>query len=123
MSIRAILLFCIMLLVQAGQGMSFGLAEHSVSHDKSCAYGCCAESDACCCLEAPESAPAPHVPASLPASGRDRAPSPVMILIPTAALPQRHVRAPDVFLFRPSVPRLFVDASVSLTVLHCAFLI
>ena len=124
MNIRALILFAAALLMQVGQGIALvGDSDRTDGHEIDCTLGCCAGMDDCRCAEAPGSDHLPQTPAPFPVSGRELVPQPVMMVETEASPMARSARVLDETSFRPVAPRSDADPAVSLTVLHCAFLI
>jgi len=125
MNLRAFILAAV-LLMPAGQGSFLGGQVRAAVDTEPCRMSCCdrlTAAQGCCCFQAPASAPTSQMPPSLPESGRERAPQPVMTVVAMCDLPSLSGRPSDGAKFHPVAPRSIAASAIALTVLHCAFLI
>lgn len=127
MNLRALILFAVVLLLQAGLGMAFRGSEiQSGAEAQPCQLSCCeglTVAEGCCCIERPASVPAPSTPTPPPAQGRSLVP---LILWTVLSAPD----VPDLWDFVSGNRVFHADAAqalragpASLAVLHCSFLI
>lgn len=125
MNFRALLLLAAFLLMQAGSAWAVTpRCDPTEAALPPCKLRCCEEdmgASGCCCAENPPAAPVPATPAPPPPHGREVVPQ--VAWTTAVALPRLPAPASDEAKIYPYSAMVSQMPTVSLTVLHCAFLI